>query len=259
MSHGKKWAIVTGASSGIGTALAEDAAARGYSLILVARRRDRLEELAKRLGGNGIETQVVATDLGTSDGVAVLVDATTKKGVVPDVFFNNAGYGTNGAFLDASVERELAMIDLNCRSLVELCHHYGYAMRKRGSGTIVNVGSVLSFMPAAYLAVYAATKAFVLSFSEALAQELQSSGVTVVALCPGATATEFSDVAKFKKSDKSAPFVQSAGDVSRTAWHAIDRGRTVAVSGTANKVTAFFLRHAPRAVTARISSSFRPA
>jgi short-subunit dehydrogenase len=254
----KKWAIVTGASAGIGTALAEDAAKRGFGVVLVARRKDRLDALGKRLTETyGIETVVVATDLATREGIDVLWNATEQQKIVPDVLFNNAGYGTNTVFLDADARRELGMVDLNCRTLVALAHRYGRAMRAKGRGTIVNVGSVLSFIPTSYMAVYAATKAFVLSFSEALATELRGTGVSVVALCPGRTATEFADVAGFREAGALAGG-ETPAQVSETAWKAIERKRTVAVSGTGNKITAAFLRHAPRALIARATARLRP-
>lgn len=258
MAKETKWAIVTGASAGIGTALAEDAAKRGYALVLVARRKDRLETLAKRLGETyGVEVVIVAADLAKPEGIELLWKTTEAKRIVPDVFFNNAGYGTNSVFLDADRSRELGMIDLNCRALVDLCHRYGRVMRERKRGTIVNVASVLSFMPAAYMAVYAATKAFVLSFSEGLATELRADGVVVVALCPGRTATEFADVAGFRKA-KEQGGGETPAQVSQTAWRAIEKKRTVAVSGVGNQVSTVFLRHAPRSLILRITRALRP-
>jgi short-subunit dehydrogenase len=255
----QRWAIVTGASAGIGTALARDAAKRGYGVVLVARRRERLDALAARLRSeHGVDTVVVATDLAGDDGIEALWRETSQRNIVPDVLFNNAGFGSHKAFLDDDLSRALAMIELNCRSLVALAHRYGGAMRQRGSGTIVNVGSVLSFMPTAYMAVYAATKAFVLSFSEALSTELEGTGVAVVALCPGRTATEFADVAGFRAAAETAGG-ETAEQVSRTAWRAVERARPVAVSGTGNRLAATFLRHAPRGLIVRIGRSLRPS
>ena len=184
--------LITGASAGLGAEFARQCAARGEALALVARRRDRLEALAAELGG---DVHVFAADLRREGAAASLIAELEAEGLGVDTLINNAGFGLAGKFADRPLARQSEMIDLNVRTLVELCHLVLPAMRARGTGAICNVASTAAFQPGPNMAVYYATKAFVLSFTEALHHELKGSGISVSALCPGPTATEFGEVA----------------------------------------------------------------
>lgn len=189
------WCLVTGASSGIGAAYARALARAGRRVVLVARRADRLEALAAELGGPERAVTIPA-DLAAPGGPARLCEELGRRQLPIGLLVNNAGSGDTGAFADQPIDRLSAMIDLNCRSVVELTRLLLPAMLARRSGAIVNVVSTGAFQPVPYLAVYAASKSLVLSFTEALATELSGSGVRVQALCPGLTETEFFEVAR---------------------------------------------------------------
>jgi short-subunit dehydrogenase len=183
-------ALVTGASSGIGAALARQLAARGTHLLLVARRRDRLDALASELSSTcGVTVDVIAADLGAPEGLDVVVRAVGERAI--DVLVNNAGAGWIGMFADAPAARQLEIVDVNCRAVVGLTRALLPGMLARGRGSVVQVASVAGFLPGPRASVYYASKAFVVSHSEALRHELQGSGVDVTLLCPGPVATEF--------------------------------------------------------------------
>ena len=242
-------AIVTGASAGIGEALACEAAADGHDLLLVARRRDRLEALAAELKPT-TTCHVLTLDLAERDAGERLVALLQTEGLSADVLVNNAGYGRSGRFVEGERERELGMIDLNVRALVDLTHRLLPGMLERGSGGILNVASTAAFLPGPKLAVYYASKAFVLSFSEALWQETRGTGISVSALCPGPTTSEFGGVAGMDRSRlfKSAPKM-SAEDVARIGWQGFRKGKRVVVPGLTNKVGALLSRLGPRTLT----------
>jgi short-subunit dehydrogenase len=187
-------ALVTGASSGIGAAFSRALRSRGERLILVARREDRLEDLARELGGPEWATALPA-DLSTEGAAVRLRDEVARRGFAIDLLVNNAGLGHTAPFADQSPELVRVMLDVNVRALVELTHAFLPGMLDRRRGRIVNVASNAAFQPVPFLTIYAATKAFVLSFTEGLAEELKGSGVQVQALCPGLTRTEFLEVA----------------------------------------------------------------
>ncbi|MFZ3581549.1 SDR family NAD(P)-dependent oxidoreductase [Loktanella sp. DJP18] len=190
-------ALITGASSGIGREFARIHALRGGDLIIVARRQDELDALKSELEtGHGVSVRVIAADLTDSAAVTRLCDAVRAEPI--DVLINNAGFGGQGLHVDRPLDRELAMIDLNVKALVTLCHDIGGAMARRGSGRILNVGSTAGMMPGPLQAIYFATKAFVRSYSLALAEELRDSGVTVTVLAPGYVETEFADTADLR-------------------------------------------------------------
>jgi short-subunit dehydrogenase len=249
MARKEQTALVTGASAGIGRELARLAAIDGHDLVLVARRRERLEELASELGvAHGVAVTVIAADLSDRDAPADIAGRLRAAGTPVDVLINNAGFGSCGPFSEADLEREMAMIDLNVRAVMQLTHLFLPEMLARKRGRILNLASIAGFVPGPYMATYYASKAFVLSFTEALAAELRGTGVTVTASCPGPTSTEFGAVAR---SDDTNLFRRGAADatlVARHAYRAMMAGKVVAIPGFMNKLTAQCTRLAPRAL-----------
>lgn len=244
-------ALVTGASSGIGAEFARQLAQRGYDLVLVARRRDRLDQLAGELGGN---VEVIDADLSTQAGVDAIT-ARLGKGDI-DMLINNAGFGTNGEFTGLPVERELQEIDLNVRALTQLCHAALVPMKEKRSGTIINVGSTGAFQPVPYMATYAATKAYILFLSEALHEEAKTYGVTVTCLCPGLTRTEFHEVAGVNTNTAALRSGWATPEkVVKSALRAAKSGSALAVPGGINKVTANLPRLAPRFMVRKVSGA----
>ncbi len=244
----KRTALITGASLGIGRALALRFAKDGHDVVLVARSKPKLNELAKELEAKGVSARVVAVDL-AADG-AVDAIASAVKGVDVDYLVNNAGFGSNGEFVDLPLATELAMIDLNCRVLVELCHVFGKQMRDRKSGRIMNIASTAGFLAGPYMSTYYATKNFVVAFSEGLDVELRPHGVSVTCHCPGATATNFASAAGADKSGlfKAGAAVAGVDDVADHAYAAMMRGAGVSVHGLMNWIGAHVGSLAPRAV-----------
>lgn len=244
-------ALITGASSGIGEEFARQLAARGANLVLVARTEVKLAQLCAELGArHGIEAQYVALDLAEAEAAARLFAETERRGVRVETLINNAAFGAMGDFIELELERQLRMIDLNIRSLVALTHLYLKPMRARGRGEIINVASTAAYQPVPYMSVYAATKAFVLSFSEALWAENRPYGVHVMALCPGPTETNFFAAAGV---ESRAPFraMQKPSDVVRTALAALERRQSSVVSGWGNYLLVQSERLFPRAAIAR--------
>jgi len=254
------WAVVTGASAGLGADFARQLAARGHDVVLTARRRDRMETLATDLRAkHGIETLVVECDLGVHEGPARLLAALDERAIVPTLLVNNAGFGVHGLAVDLPVARQLEMIDLNVRALTHLSLALGAKMVARGSGAIINVGSTGSFQPAPYFAAYAATKAYVLSFSQALAWELAPRGVRVLAHCPGPTKTEFFEAGAVHIDVGAALYMTSEKCVA-LALRAFDRGRRVVVTGWLNALGAWFGRVMPQWIVVPVSARMmRPA
>ena len=249
-------ALVTGASSGIGEALARRIARDGRHVALVARRTDRLERLAAELERqHGVKAHVVAKDLLAPGAAAELVADVARRGLTIDWLVNNAGFGTVGNFHELPVERELQEIRLNVEALVELCGRCLPGMVARRRGAVVNIASLGGFAPGPYMATYAATKAFVLSFSEAIAAELRSTGVQVLCVCPGFTRTEFQERAEVDVAGIPAFAWMSAEQVADQTVRAIGR-RPVLVNGFMNAVTASAMRFVPHGVTARIVATF---
>lgn len=233
-------ALVTGASGGIGEAIAYALARRGHDLALTARSEEDLTRVAANASGLGAKAHVAPVDLSSPDGVAALVESMDALELEIDVLVNNAGYGLLGAFVDSAADEQMGMVDLNVRALTELTHIYAPQMARRKRGGILNVASVAAFLPGPNMAVYYASKAFVLSFSEALHQELKPSGVAVTALCPGPVKTGFmaragADKTKFFKSLRMA----DADDVARQGVLGLLDGKRVVVPGVFNKVSAF--------------------
>jgi hypothetical protein len=241
--------LITGASSGIGEEFARQLAAHGHGVFLVARREERLRELAAALEReHGVRAEVVGCDLGERAAVEGLPGLVAERGLTVDVLVNNAGFSTVGD-VHENPDRQLGMVHLNVEALVALTCAFLPGMTERGQGAVINVASVAAFQPIPAQAVYAATKAFVLSFSEAIASELKGTGVTATALCPGPVATEFVEAAGFKKSkEQMGPSLMwsSAHDVAKAAIEGAEKGKRVVVPGIGNRASATFGQHAPR-------------
>ncbi|HSD66003.1 MAG TPA: SDR family oxidoreductase [Vicinamibacteria bacterium] len=253
-------AVVTGASSGIGAAYARALRARGERVVLVARRADRLAALANELGGEP-HALVAPLDLAASGAAEALRRELDGRGIAVDALVNSAGLGHTAAFVGQRPEAVRAMLDLNVRALVELVHAFLPGMRARGRGRIVNVASNAAFQPVPYLAVYAATKSFVLSFSEGLAEELRGTGVRVQALCPGITATEFLEVAGTHPGLLVTRMPMMTPEaVVRASLRGLDRGRVRVVAGWPNRLLGFVVqRLAPRGLARRVAGElYRP-
>ncbi|MDD9892497.1 MAG: SDR family oxidoreductase [Gammaproteobacteria bacterium] len=236
-------ALITGASSGIGEAFAKILAERGCNLILVARSEDVLNQLAGDLhDDHGVTVDVMAADLSEAVNCANVADAADALGRRVDLLINNAGFGTMGPFVKADADRERQEIDLNVTALTDLCHAFLPGMVERGQGAVINVASTASFQPMPYLAVYAATKAYVRSLSEALHAECKDRGVTVTALCPGPVATNFFEATQSKDIDgmvkKVAGIMMTSEQVALDALKAMEKGRAVVVPGAPNKLGA---------------------
>lgn len=248
-------ALVTGASSGIGLELARLAAGDRLDVVLVARRQERLTELARELTKRyGVTAEIVAADLaepGTAE--RVFQAARVRSGGV-DFLVNNAGIGVHGLFAETPLDRELEMLRINIVALTELTKYCVTGMIERRRGRILNVASTAAFQPGPLMAVYYATKAYVLSFTEALAEELSGTGVTATALCPGPTLTEFQAKAGFGDVPLlRGPLVWDAASVARVGWNGAKRGKRVVVPGFANRVLALGARLSPRRLTTKIA------
>jgi uncharacterized protein len=246
-------ALVTGASSGIGREFARALRRRGMTVVLVARRADRLRKLAQELGGEEA-TVVLPLDLTAPDGVSGLVNEIATRGLRIDLLVNNAGMGHTGRFAEQRREVIHEMLDLNIRALVDLTRAFLPDMLARRQGMIVNVASNAAFQPVPFLTVYAATKAFVLSFTEGLAEEVRGSGVRVQALCPGITATEFLDVAETHSGllVRRLPMM-TADQVVEASLAGLDRGRIRVIAGLANRALATVQRFVPNGIVRRVS------
>jgi len=244
-------ALVTGASSGIGAEITRELAGRGLHLTLAARREERLRRLAEEVSSDlGGEAEVIACDLSDPAERARLIEEIGASGRDVEVLVNNAGFGSEGDFATSDNERNLTMVRLNVEAVVDLCGRVVEGMVRRGRGTILNVASVAAFQPLPGQATYAATKAFVLSLSEAVRTELAGTGVTVTALCPGPVRTEFVELAGYGDVEERTPdaFWMSAADVAREAVSGAERGKRVVVPGALNRAGALAGQHAPRGI-----------
>ncbi|HYI49907.1 MAG TPA: SDR family oxidoreductase [Allosphingosinicella sp.] len=240
--------LITGASAGLGAEFARQCAVRGEALALVARRRDRLEALKAELGG---DVHIFAADLALPGAAESLIAELAAEGLTVATLINNAGFGLAGKFAERPLERQREMIDLNVRTLTELCRLVLPAMRAAGKGAILNIASTAAFQPGPNMAVYYATKAYVLSFTEALHHELKGTGIKVSALCPGPTHSEFSDVA-----DSHSPTLERmkmpAAPVVHAGLEGLDRNKAVVIPGFKNKIGAQASRFLTRAAMRRI-------
>jgi hypothetical protein len=250
---GLRTALVTGASAGIGLEIARELASRGLDLVLVARRRERLEELASELSSaHGVTTHVLTADLSDPAAPDALVAQVDALGLQVDVLVNNAGIGQSGPMADADPGRLIAMIQINVTALTALTRAFTPGMIARGRGALLNVGSTAGFQPGPNMAVYYATKAYVYSLTDALVAELRPHGVTVTNLSPGATSTEFQAAADIENSWLFAAGVDSAQAVARAGVDGLDRGKSLVVPGLKNKATAVSARFTPRPVIRKV-------
>ena len=250
--------LITGASSGIGADIARELAARGHAVTLVARREDRLKKLANELSvAHGVHAEVAACDVSDPRARERLVAGIEERNVDVEVLVNNAGFGTAGHFVDLDRDRELEMVRTNVEAVVDLCSTYVPQMVQRGRGAVLNVASVAAFQPLPRQATYAASKAFVLSFSEALHQELGDSAVSVTALCPGPVPTEFTEVAGIE-AEIPPILATTAEENARAAVKAMEKGRRGVIPGPVNMVSAMSARVTPHSVLLPLLNRFYP-
>lgn len=252
-------ALVTGASNGIGLDLARIFAANGHDLVLVARSEGKLQEIAVELEKrNQITAHVVACDLSGSTAARDLVKELDDRGIAVDVLVNNAGFGLSGPFAENELERELDMIRVNVVALTALTKLLLKPMLARKRGRILNVASTAAFQPGPLMAVYYATKAYVLSFSEAIADELRGSGVTVTTLCPGPTATGFAEVARMSQSRLFTMMrPMSSTRVARAGYRGLMSGKHLVIPGALNKALVQSERVSPRRVVTILARKFQ--
>jgi short-subunit dehydrogenase len=251
VDYRNRWVLITGASSGLGAEFARALAARGANLVLTARSLGRLEQLALDLGRvNGVLARVVVADLASAEGVRALLAGVDALGVHVEHVVSNAGFGSAGRFLEADAETQTAMVRVNCEAVVAIARHFLPSFAKLRSGGILHVASTAAYQPTPYMASYGASKAFVMSFSLALREELAGSGVRMVTLCPGPVPTGFQRVAGV---DKPLPklAVLEAPAVVEAALHAYDRNHAVCVPGTVNSMQTSAVRFLPRAVVSK--------
>ena len=252
MSRGET-ALITGASMGLGAEWARLFGADGYDLVLVARSKDKLDALAEELeSAHGIRTHVIAADLSEPKGPMTVWKTLNAAGIDVDVLINNAGFGSNGLFTELDVNRELDMIRVNIEALVHLTRLFMPGMVARKKGAVMNIASTAAFQPGPRMATYYATKAFVLSFSEALAEEVRKHGVSVTAHCPGATHTAFAGTAKIDRSRLFQMGAADAKDVAQHGYQAVQKGHVVSIPGVKNKAGAFMVRLSPRWLVRRM-------
>ena len=246
--------LITGASSGIGAAFARKLAALGRNVFLVARSEDKLIALCNELGRlTSIRAQYMVVDLTQADGRLQLFEETRKRELEVDTLINNAGFGSMGDLAKLDRERELEMIELNVTAVVDLTYRFLGPMRERRRGTIINVASTAAFQPVPYMATYAATKAFVLSFSEALWDENRMHGIHVMALCPGVTETNFFEAAGIDRPPMRT--VQTPEEVVETALRALPRKKSLVISGWANWFVVEAERFLPRAAVTKVAGN----
>jgi len=251
----KKTALITGASSGIGYELAKVHASKGDNLVLVARRKDKLEALKTELEKtHNITVMVIEKDLSITDAAQEVYNETSALNITIDYLINNAGFGDYGKYHESNWDKQAMMIQLNVTALTQLCKLYLNDMIERESGKIMNVASTAAFQSGPLMSIYYATKSFVLHFSEAIANEVKDKGITVTALCPGATESEFVDVADLGESKlfkgKKLPTSKA---VAEYGYKAMMKGKVVAIHGFMNKVMATSVRFTPRALVVKVT------
>ena len=245
--------LITGASAGLGAEFARQCARRGDELVLVARRSDRLEQLAAEIG----RAHVILADLSKPDAAAKAIAEMSARGLWVRTLINNAGFGLRGAFDALPLDRQLEMIDLNCRALTDLAYAVIDDMERRGGGAILNLASTAAFQAGPRMAVYFATKAYVLSFTEALHEELKPRGIKVSALCPGPTRTEFGAVAGFRDDGAFDRVSMDATKVVRIGLKGLERNKAVVVPGLLNKAGAASTRFVPRPIVRKIAGALK--
>lgn len=249
----KKVALITGASAGLGVEFARQLSAKGHRLVLAARRTERLEQLASDLG----DARAVSIDLSKPDAAARLMADIAATGERVDLLVNNAGFGLIGRFAEREPKRLREMIDLNAGALTDLCRAVAPGMIERKSGGIINVASTAAFQPGPKMAVYFATKAYVLSFTEALHEELKPHGINVTCLCPGPTRTEFGDVAGFGGNGLFDRVAMDSPEVVAAGLSGLEKNRAIVVPGLMNKLTAASTRFAPRSIVRKIAGAIK--
>ncbi len=249
----KKVALITGASAGLGVEFARQLGNRGHRLVLAARRKDRLEGLVKEVGN----ARAVAIDLSKANAAAKLMSDIEAAGEQVDVLINNAGFGLIGRFAELDAKRLRQMIDLNVGTLTDLCRAVAPRMIRRKSGRILNVASTAAFQPGPHMAVYFATKAYVLSLTEALHEELNPHGIHVTCLCPGPTRTEFGEVAGFVGNGMFDRMAKESPEVVQAGLAALEKNQAVIVTGLVNKIGAVSTRFAPRSIVRKIAGSIK--
>jgi short-subunit dehydrogenase len=252
-----KWALVTGASAGIGVALAQELAAGGTNLVVTARRKDRLEELARSLGTkHKVKTEVFVADLVEPNSPEKVFAFTRQKGIEIDLLINNAGFGQYGEFPSVDTQRLLDMVQVNCSAVVHLTRLYLPEMVARRRGDVLILASTASFQAVPYISTYAATKAFDLLFAEGLAEEMKPYGIRVCALCPGSTESEFHVVSGQEKFMRRA---ETAEKVARTGLKALAAGKSYVISGLGNYLGAHGERLVPRRFVTKLAAGmFKP-
>jgi uncharacterized protein len=252
MANGRT--LITGASAGIGAALAEVCAEHGHDLILVARRRDKLEARAVEIEKKfRVKVAVAAADLADPQGARLLYDSVAAQRLEVAHLINNAGVGLYGKFAGTDLDAEVKMIQLNVTSLVELTKRFLPSMIERRSGKVLNVASTAAFVPGPWMSIYYATKAFVLSFSEAINYELKAQGITVTTLCPGPTESEFKVRAGSQRSRLFEAFLMDAPTVARAGYDGMMKGKALVIPGVRNKLIPVAARVIPRPMIATMS------
>lgn len=247
-----KYTLITGASSGIGEVFARRLAAEKHNVVLVARSEGKLRELSEELSKkNGVDVRFFAVDLIQEDADSKVFDFTVSEGLEIDWLINNAGFGSAGDFAALDLEKELKIVDLNIKALIALTHRYLQPMRERRRGTIINVSSAAGFQPLPFMATYAATKAFVTSFSEAIAEENRPFGIQVMALCPGSTKTNFFDASGIDRPVQ-VKGQETAEDVVETAMRGVRSGNRKIVSGWANYIASTATNFVPNSLITRV-------
>lgn len=244
----RQTALITGASSGIGRELALLFARDGHDLVVVARRRERLEALGTELAGEfGTKTTVLEADLADPAAPGRIAEDLARRSLGIDVLVNNAGFGVYGFFAKTPIEKEIEMIQVNAAAVTHLTKLFLAGMLERRRGRILNIASTAAFQPGPLMAVYYATKAYVLSFSEALANELEGTGVTVTALCPGPTITEFQKTATLEQTRLfTGPLVMDAATAARAGYEGLKKGNRIVIPGLPNKLLVQAVRVTPR-------------
>jgi short-subunit dehydrogenase len=256
-----KWALVTGASAGIGKSLVEELAESGANVVLTARRGDRLQALAQTLSAtHKIRAEFCVADLADPAGPEKILAFTHDKNIQIDLLINNAGFGNHGEFAASDRSRQVEMVQVNCAAVVNLTHLFLPPMIQRKSGDILIVASTAAFQAVPYISTYAATKAFDLSFAEGLAEEVKPYGIQVCALCPGSTESEFHQIASRLHSASSHRRRESSEKVARTGLNALAAGKSFVISGAGNYLGAQVQRLVPRRLVTSIAARlFRPA
>ena len=253
----KDFVLITGASEGIGRALAEVFARHGHNLVLTARKRARLESLAQELKSeHGIAAFILDLDLAEADGPKALFEAVKAEGIAIDILVNNAGFGLYGPFLERNTGEHKDLLQVNIQALTALCHLFGADMAARGAGRILNVASTVAFMPGPLMATYFASKAFVLRFSESLREELRDQGVGVTCLCPGLTESRFHERAGLLQSNLLRFAVATAESVAEAGYRGCMADKAIVLPGLRNRLAPLAERLLPRALLRKIIHGF---